>query len=267
MPWDVASEPDGDGSQSNTPTFNGTVLAGPSIEISEYFRYSSNGGAAMAFGVGGLFGNDLYAVDDSVRRLYRLSDTNGDGDALDPGEGIVMYQFPYGGASRPGKVLFGNGVGGFDNDLFLADDGPNRIFRVSDDSGSFVLSGFAGPSPFYTPAGADYSPDGTAILVCDCANFTVSGGGSDGRVYKVSSSGAASQFADGSSLPDGLWDNNSSAHTTSDGWFTFAHDAIGSTSSGGDLVQLRDNNGDGDANDPGEGRVLLPRSVGSGFSK
>jgi hypothetical protein len=218
----------------------------------------------LAFGAGGLFGDDLYVLDNTVRRLYRLSDTNGDGDALDAGESTILYQFPSNGADRPNHLRFGNGSAGFDDDLFLVDDGMNRIFRVSDNSGAFLFSQFA--SGFYTPSGADFAPDGS-LLVSDAWNFTGLGGGSDGKIYRVTSGGTVSQFANGSSLPNGLWDNNSSAHTTSDGWFTVGHDGIETSAGGGELVQLRDNNSDGDANDSGEGRVLLPRTAGSGMSK
>ncbi|MDP6445784.1 MAG: PKD domain-containing protein, partial [Pirellulaceae bacterium] len=235
----------------------------PGFAAVEYFDYTApsvNGPVELAVGQGGGFGNDLFVVDNLSRQLYQLQDSNADGDALDAGESTLVFQFPTGGATRPQNLLFGNGVGAFDNDLFMIDDGPNQVFRVSDDTGPYVISNFAPTSgaTLITPTGADFTPSGSEMLVADAGSFWVR----DGKVMKITQAGAVSVWTDGGNLPGGrMWDNNAAAETTSDGWFTVINQGIGGGSQK-ELVQFRDNNSDGDALDAGEARVLVDRAIG-----
>lgn len=243
------------------------VVGGLGLEVREYFAYTAvgfSGPTDMAFGQGGLFGGDLYFTDSGAQRVYALRDATNDHDAADPGEGTLLYQFPNSGVVRPVSLLFGSGTSAWGNELYLIDDGVDKAFRVSDDSGSLVISPlttFPNVGPLPTPAGAAFSADGQFMLVNDCQGFTFIGAGSDGRVYRISSSGVISIWATGGNLPDGLWDNNSRAATTSDGWFTVGHNGIRTSGGPSQIVQFRDNNGDGDALDVGEGRILVGSNV------
>ena len=242
------------------------VVAGAGLAVREFFSYTApnfSGPTDFAFGKGGLFGSDLYFTDSTARRVYRLNDINFDHDATDAGEGSLLYQFPSGGVDRPVALLFGSNVDAWGDDLYLIDDGVDKVFRVSDDSGSLVISplvNFPNVGPLPTPLGGVFSADGQFMLVNDCQRFTIAGGASDGRVYKISSTGSITLWATGANLPNGLWDNNSQAAMTSDGWFTTGQDAI---NPGGvsQIVQFRDNNGDGDAMDADEGRILVGSNV------
>jgi hypothetical protein len=240
------------------------VVVGAGLAVKEFFAYTGTTFPTdMAFGQGGSFRNDLFFADANARRIYRVSDLNNDHDAMDAGEGGILFQ--YNNFNQPVSLLFGSGASPWGDDLFVIDDAMNAALRISDDSGSLVPSVVATfPAVNFFPptlGGAAFSADGQFLLVNDALKPTNSGGGDDGRVYKVSSTGATTLWATGGNLPNGLWDNNGQAAMSSDGWFTVAQDAIDLANGPSQIVQFRDNNGDGDALDLGEGRVLVGSNV------
>src|ERR1044071_1997041 len=119
------------------------VVAGTGLAVREFFSYTApnfSGPTDITFGRGGLFGSDAYFTDSAARRIYRLNDINFDHDATDAGEGSLLYQFPNGGVDRPVALLFGSNTDSWGNELYLIDDGADKVFRVNDDTGSLVIS-------------------------------------------------------------------------------------------------------------------------------
>lgn len=253
------------------------VVPATGYVASEYFTYSwpnMNRPDQVAIAPGGAFGNDIYFVDQSnvgSGRLYRLQDLNGDGDALDPGEGTPLYQFPistHAGLStspqRPQGLTFGNG-GGFGSSLFMVDDGPDRVFKVTaPDAQNTSVNNFA--AGFFTPIGAAMKPDASGMLVTDAnALFPApTFATADGRIDFVDSSGnRVPSWANGSNIPTGLWDPWFPC-MMSNGWVAVTNINISDGSSfNRELLAFKDLNNDGDANDAGEVRVMLPQSMTS----
>ncbi len=237
------------------------IVPPPGIQAVEYYSYSTDGSwqtnalGALSFGNGSAsFGEDVYFLDasrSSQTRLYRLTDGNLDGDALDPGEAIHVQYTP---GVRPNGIRFGDGSGAFaTTDLFLIDDGPNRVTRQSVFGPGYTVFS----TGYYTPGDAVFTRDGNLLLVLDASNFTVFGGGADGMIYRVNPAAGKAVWATGVNIPYGLWDINSQPVMNKEGWLTFLNHSIG-PSYRCELVQFRDNNGDGDADDADEGRVLIP---------
>src|SRR5437868_161933 len=184
------------------------VVAGAGLAFKEFFAYTGTTFPTdMTFGHGGSFGNDLFFADANARRIYRLGDLNNDHDAMDASENGILFQ--YSGSNQPVSLLFGSGAGPWGDDLLVIDDSANTAFRVSDDTGSLVTSTLTTfPTVNFTLptlGGAVLSADGQFLLVNDALRITVAGGGNDGRVYKVDSSGATTLWANGGNLPNGLW--------------------------------------------------------------
>ena len=236
------------------------ALSGPPYTYTEYFRYdddaTSEGYAPwdIAFGVGGSFGNDLYILD---TRLWRVSDVNHDGDCLDVGEGTVLFRAP-GDFTRATGLAFGRNVGNdFDNDLFVFDDGPNKIYRITDNNGLPLTLGDFTTGTLFTPWKGVFSNDGNHLFVVDA---WVYGPAQDGRIFSVDPTSAISTFVSGGVNAD-LYDCTR-IKITSDGWVTSPQGKPGDMAT--HLIQFRDNSipPDGDADDPGESRILLNKNEG-----
>jgi hypothetical protein len=241
------------------------IVTQPGIDAIEYYVHQDDSGWTMNtvsdidFGEGGNFGSHLYFMDNSLSergRLYRLMDITGDGDALDTSESSYI-EYPFG--RRPHAMVFGDGSGSFGTtDLFLVDDGPNQIYRLNTFSTSYSIFS----SGYVTPSEAEFTPDGNGMLILETSNFTGFGGGADGLIYILDQFGNKSIWAHGGNIPHGLYDINTQSAMSPDGWLTFLDHSI--TSSGlSQLVQFRDNNSDGDADDSGEGRVIIPTQAGT----
>ncbi len=251
------------------------ALSGPPYTYTEYFRYDDDPvinnkvwtPSDLAFGAGGSFGNDLYVVDpgdpDSPTPqnrgwLWRATDLNSDGDCLDAGEGTVLFRGP-GNFERPTGLAFGRNVSNnFDNDLFIIDDGPNRAYRITDNDGlPLTISTFTSGTLF-TPSRGVFSNDGNHLFVVDA---WVYGSSLDGRIFSVDATGNISTFVTAGTNAD-LYDCTF-AEITSDGWVTTQRNSPGDYSPlSTHLIQFRDNNSDGDADDSGESRILLNNDEG-----
>ena len=244
-------------------------------EAVQYFTYEDlppnnlvGGPGGFAFGPGGGFGDAVYFFDSPRNgrygRIFRLDDVSGDGDALDAGESTVLFKGPETPNLRwPTMLTFARDVGnGFDNDLFLTDDNSNRVLRISDNTGPLTVSTYK--SGYFTPANVVLTLDGSRLLVIDAQNFTNFGGGADGRIFALNDAGAQTTWADGSNTANGLWDVNDSVAMNSEGWLAIGNHGIGA-SFARERLAFRDNNGDGDANDPGESRFLMKGVFGQGL--
>ena len=244
------------------------VVVPSGYEAVEYFTYEDlpsqnlvGGPGGFAFGSGGGFGDGTYLFDSPRNsrygRVFQIDDVNGDGDALGTGESTVVFKGPETPNLRwPTMLTFARGVSnGFDNDLFLSDDNSNSVLRISDNTGPLTISTFK--TGFFTPANVVFTLDGSRLLVIDAQNFTNFGGADDGRIFALTDTGVKTTWADGSNTANGLWDVNDSVAMKSDGWLAIGNHGIGPTFSR-ERLAFRDNNGDGDANDPGESRFLSP---------
>ena len=261
------------------PSAQAVVPSG--YEAIDYFTYEDlppnnlvGGPVGFAFGPGGGFGDAIYLADyprhSLYGRVFQTDDINGDGDALDAGESTVLFKGPEtSGLKWPTGWAFARDVGnGFDNDLFLTDDGSNSVLRISDNTGPPTISTFK--TGFFTPAPLVFTLDGSLLLVIDAQNFTAFGGGSDGRIFAVTDAGVKTTWADGSNTTNGLYDVNEGVAMKSDGWLVVGNHTIGPSGgpySPNEVLAFRDSNSDGDANDPGELRFLMKNVFSQGAAK
>ena len=244
---------------------NAQVIHDSNYSLNLYFSMSNagTGGSAandLAIGNGGAFGFDLYAGDygnytsgDGNGRVWRITDSNNDGI----GEGSVFSSAvgtPY---RSPLSLTFGiGGASPFGDNLYLLDYAGTTSQRfVYQVSGSGTVSQFS-TSTIFNPDGLEAHPDGQRLLVNDASTFTVFGGGDDGNILQVSATGAVSNWANGSNNPNGLWDCNNEGVFSHDGWYTISNHSVGASNLR-EIVQFKDLNLDGDANDAGESRVLI----------
>ncbi len=247
------------------PTVSGQTINDANYNMNLYYTIanSGTGGAGandLAIGNGGMFGNDLYAADfgnftsgDGNGRVWRITDSNNDGI----GEGSVFVTAVGTPFRSPISLTFGQGGGsGFGDNLFLLDysgSTSNRFVYEVDGLGNISQKS---TSTIFNPDGLEAHPDGQRLLVNDASAFTVFGGGDDGNILQVSTSGIVSVWANGSNNPNGLWDINNEAVFSPDGWYTLSNHSVGA-SNAREIVQFKDLNSDGDANDAGESRVLI----------
>ena len=258
---------------------SGQVIHDSNYSLNLYFSMTDAGpgGSAvndLAIGNGGAYGFDLYAGDfgtftggDGNGRVWRITDSNNDGI----GEGSVFSTAvgtPY---RSPISLTFGVGGGSpFGDSLYLLDySGSTSQRYVYQVNGSGTPTQYTTSSVF-NPDGLEAHPDGQRLLVNDASTFTVFGGGDDANILQVSGTGAITNWANGSNNANGLWDINGESVFSPDGWYTLIHHSIG-PSNLRELIQFKDLNMDGDANDAGESRVLLglgspiAQSAGLGF--
>lgn len=213
----------------------------------------------IAFGNGGGFGEDVF-VSEAGRAwpgvgILRLTDLDGDGDFLDPGEGDLLV--PSSRSGVPPLHLTVSPGGGFGNAMYLSDDRFNRVWRLVDRRGSLQLEPFV-TSGFFTPTFLLFLEETEQLLVFDAWNFTAYGATGDARIFALTPDGSTSIWADSRNTPRGLWDINTAAVRSADGEVVFINHGIRLDGDrlDGELLGARDANGDGDATDVGEIRYL-----------
>ena len=249
---------------------NAQSVVEPGFDLNLYFSLTNagtggSGAHDIVIGNGGPFGNDLFVADfgaftgfDGNGRVWRVSDSDEDGN----GEGFVFSTAvgtPY--RSPAGLAVGIGGASPFGNSLFLLDypspTSQRFVYQVSETGSVTQFS----TSTIFNPNGLEAHPDGNRLLVNDSSAFTVFGGTDDATIFQVSPTGAVSGWANGSNNPNGLWDISSDGRFSPDGWFTILNNAIGASFMA-EFVQFQDLNCDGDANDPGESRVIIGTGAG-----
>ncbi len=245
----------------------------PGYEILESYRFNANLRAGdLALGPGfGEFGSDLLVTDVGAfstifdGEIHQLRDLNGDGDAKDAGESSLVPV-----ATRsPLSIDFG-----FGGDLYYLDypsfSSLRFVYRI-ENSPSLTHTQHTTASIF-NPGSVTFLPldgGGEQIVITAAQTFTVFGGTNDGRIFKVGSTpGPPVVWSDGSNIPEGSppgwWDvGANSGGIFGDNWLIVGNGGIRETLGGpivpGSIWALKDVNGDGDANDPGEARQMAAR--------
>lgn len=257
----------------------GPVLHDTDYEMIEFFAYTGTL-ADIAIGPGtGEFGNDLIVADAGAFSnsfdggFRRLRDLNGDGDAKDAGESET---FLTNAVRSPLSIDFGYG-----GDMYFVDypssTATRYVYKVTN-AATPVVTQYTSNSIF-NPNTIQFVPlDGGGELLTFSAsqNFTVYGGTNDGRIFQApfapTGTVAATEWSDGSNIPegspDGWYDISYGRGTMPDGPFganwvladnQTPNDEVPNTRT---LWALKDLNGDDDANDVGEARVILDDGTG-----
>ncbi len=240
-----------------------TVLD-PGYEILEYFRFGTSAGAGhLARGPGfGEFGDDLLVTDPGAfstihdGRIFRLRDLNGDGDAKDVGENELLPV-----ASRsPAAIDFGYG-----GDLYYLDypssSGLRFVYKITN-TPALTKTQHSTVSIF-NPNGMRFLPldgGGEQLTITASQTFTAFGGTNDGRLFKVTAAGGPPLvWSSGANIPEGSpngwWDPNFWPGVMADNRLVVRNGGVPGAGAGS-LWAVKDENGDGDANDPGESYQL-----------
>ncbi|MBI4442721.1 MAG: hypothetical protein HY649_05030 [Acidobacteria bacterium] len=248
------------------------------FEAVEFFTVSPvsstnfGGGTIVAAAPGtGAFGSDVFVADPGAfsdtldGRVWRLRDLNGDGDALDAGESTLAINNTL---RSPLSMDFG-----FGGDLFIMDypqSSSLRFIYKLTNSATPVLSQHT-TNGIFNPNTIQFLPldGGGELLITNASqNFTIFGGTNDGRLFRTgSTSGQPSvEWSNGTNItegvPAGWWDPNFQSGVFPGNWLLVRNgafkDSSGTIHGSGSLWAVKDVNNDGDANDPGEARVMIP---------